>query len=51
MTTHGMDAIQPIVQSIERRISEATQSRAMGKGDWWKVCIDQTHIILVKMYL
>ena len=51
MTTHGMDAIKPIVQSIERRISDATQCRAMGKGDWWKVCTDQTHIILVKMYL
>lgn len=37
VTTYEMVAVQSIVQSVERRISEAAQLRAVGRTDWWKV--------------
>lgn len=37
VTTYEVSAIQSIMQSVERRISEAAESKARGRDDWWKV--------------
>eukprot|EP00250_Pteridium_aquilinum_P006987 c16793_g1_i1 orf=84-3179(-) len=37
VTTHEIAAVQLIVQSVERRISEAAQAKANGRADWWKI--------------
>lgn len=37
VATYEVSAVQSIVQAVERRCSEAAESKAHGRADWWKI--------------